>query len=175
MSQSCLEGTRKTSINPQFQKLLDWLLEACQKLYGSRLVTAAVFGSVGRGVPRPDSDIDVLIVADPLPNGRIPRIEEFQAVEQMLRVHLSAAERNGIYTCLSPIFKTPAEVRRGSLLFLDMLDDVRILYDQSGFFARELEDLRLRLSRLGARRIWRGDAWYWDLKPDFQPGELFEI
>jgi hypothetical protein len=24
-------------------------------------------------------------------------------------------------------------------------------------------------------RIWRGNAWLWDLKPDYQPGDVFEL
>jgi len=31
--------------------------------------------------------------------------------------------------------------------------------------------LKGRLDKLGARRIWKDDAWYWDLKPDFKPGD----
>ena len=56
-----------------------------------------------------------------------------------------------------------------------MTEDARILVDRGGFFAAALEDLRTRLRRLGARRVWRGAEWYWDLKPDYRPGEIFEI
>ena len=63
----------------------------------------------------------------------------------------------------------------GSPLFLDMTEDARILYDRDGFLERAFVDLESRLERLGARRIWRGNAWYWDLKPDYTPGEVFEI
>ena len=66
-------------------------------------------------------------------------------------------------------------MRQGSPLFLDMVDDARILLDRGDFFQRELNGLRERLARLGARRIWKGNAWYWDLKPDYTPGEVFEI
>ena len=31
------------------------------------------------------------------------------------------------------------------------------------------------LTALGARRIREGTTWYWDLKPDFQPGDVVEI
>ncbi|MBI2219306.1 MAG: hypothetical protein HYU51_18665 [Candidatus Rokubacteria bacterium] len=34
---------------------------------------------------------------------------------------------------------------------------------------------RARLSALGARRIWRGSAWYWELKPDLKPGEVIAL
>lgn len=152
---------------PDIEHFLVRLLNVCRTFYGDRLVSLVVFGSVGRGTPRPDSDVDLLVVADPLPDGRIPRVREFDAVERSATVGgpANAAHR------LSPIFKTPAEVRRGSPLFLDMLDDGRLLYDRGGFFASELAALKGRLDKLGSKRIWKGDAWYWDLKPDFKPGD----
>lgn len=152
---------------PEIEQLLERLRETCRTFYGQRLVCLVVFGSVGRGTPRPDSDVDLLVVADPLPDGRIPRVREFEEVERSVTVNPSVGRAHR----LSPIFKTPAEVRRGSPLFLDMLDDGRLLYDRDGFFAKELAALRERLDKLGAKRIWKGDAWYWDLKPDFKPGD----
>ena len=56
-----------------------------------------------------------------------------------------------------------------------MVEDARILFDRDGFFAAVLERLRARLEALGARRVWRGNAWFWDLKPDYVPGEVFEL
>jgi hypothetical protein len=35
--------------------------------------------------------------------------------------------------------------------------------------------MRDRLDALGSRRIWRGTRWYWDLKPDYRPGMIFEL
>ena len=71
--------------------------------------------------------------------------------------------------------ETPNEIRRGSPLLLDMTSDARSLYDRDAFLAESLATLRARLSVLGARRIWRGNAWMWDLKPDLRPGEIFEL
>lgn len=76
---------------------------------------------------------------------------------------------------LSPVFKTPAEIVQGSPLLLDMTDDAHILYDRTKFLAQELAALTARLDRLGARRIWLGNAWYWDLKPDYRQGEVIEL
>ena len=76
---------------------------------------------------------------------------------------------------LSPVFKTPAEVEAGSPLFLDMIDDARLLHDTDGFFRRYLDGFRRRLQVLGSRRIWLGNAWYWELKPDLKPGEVFTL
>jgi hypothetical protein len=138
-------------------------------------VSLAVFGSVGRRSARPDSDIDLLIVAESLPDGRIQRVEEFGRVETKVAGKLRDAEREGLMTRLSPIFKTRQEVEHGSPLFFDMLDDARILYDAGGFLQGAFDSLRARLERLGARRVWRGNAWFWDLKPDYKVGEVFEL
>lgn len=162
-------------MHPVYDALLDDVLAACRGHYSSRLVSVAVFGSVGRRVPRPDSDLDLLIVAEDLPKGRLSRADDFAVVERAVAPRLGEAQGQGLHLTMSPIFKTPAEVAAGSPLFLDMLDDARILHDRDGFLARAFEEFARRLGRLGARRIWRGNAWYWDLKPDYKPGEVFEI
>ncbi len=101
------------------------------------------------------------------------RVEEFTRVEKRLGDLLSPEA--GAAPLLSPVLKTPEEVGHGSPLFLDMTEDARILFDRRSFFARELDRLRERLAHLGARRVWLGNAWYWDLKPDYRPGEVFEL
>ncbi|MGE5303540.1 MAG: nucleotidyltransferase domain-containing protein [Alphaproteobacteria bacterium] len=159
----------------KFESLLGEALAAILGYYGERLVTLAVFGSVGRGTQRADSDVDLLLICDPLPAGRMRRIGEFRNVEERLEPTLAALEREGVSTSLSVILKTPTEVQRGGLFYLDFIEDARVLYDRGEFFQRFLEDLRARLRKLGARRIWQGNAWYWDLKPDFKAGDVFEI
>ncbi|MBC7337187.1 MAG: nucleotidyltransferase domain-containing protein, partial [Clostridia bacterium] len=57
-----------------FASLLQAIPQAAQEVYGERLVSLAVFGSVGRGTPRFDSDIDLLVVAAGLPRGRLARV-----------------------------------------------------------------------------------------------------
>jgi len=158
-----------------FDEFLKLLLTAVKNHYGDALVSLVVFGSVGRGTPRPDSDIDLLLVADRLPRGRMKRINDFASVEEFLAGHLHRLSRTGINTSLSPIIKTVEEVLQGSPLFWDMVDDARILYDRDGFFARYLASLRQRLEDLGACRIRRGNAWHWVLKRDYSVGEVFRL
>ncbi|GAB6182742.1 nucleotidyltransferase domain-containing protein [Thermodesulfovibrio hydrogeniphilus] len=165
----------KSVLHKSFKKILEETLKILKNYYGERLVSVVVYGSVGRGTQRFDSDIDLLLVVKNLPKGRFARIEEFREIEKMLEPFLSEAETRGIYTEFSPLIKTPDEVKSGSPLFLDMIDDAKILYDKNEFFKNFLEDLRKRLNRLGARRIWLGNSWYWDLKPDYKPGEVFKI
>jgi len=150
-------------------KLLNRLTSLCKEHYRERLISLAVFGSVGRGTSRPDSDIDLLLVIKNLPSGRIARVKEFAAIETALGM----AAKGRIE--LSPVFKTPEEIANGSPLFLDMVEDVSMLFDRDDFLKSVLKNLKERLQRLGARRIWQGNAWYWDLKPDYKQGEIFEI
>jgi predicted nucleotidyltransferase len=154
---------------------LEAIVQAAREVYGERLVSLAVFGSVGRGTPRFDSDIDLLVVAAGLPRGRLARVREFSAVEARLAPALAQAATAGVDTVVNPVFKTPEEVAAGSLLFLDMVEDARLLYDRDGFLAGYLARLRKRLKELGAKRVRRGGAWYWLLKEDYRPGEVFEI
>lgn len=163
------------SLHEHVERLLDGVTTAVRRHYGDRLVSLIAFGSMGRGTPRPDSDLDLLIVADGLPNGRVPRAQDFEPVLNALTPTLAAARRAGFVVECSPVFKTPAEVLAGSPLFLDMIDDARLLYDRDAFFGGALDRLSKRLARLGARRIWRGNAWLWDLKPDYRPGDVFEL
>ena len=158
-----------------FESLLSDLLSACQACYGDRLISLVVFGSVARQTQRPDSDIDLMLVVDDLPDGRIPRVEEFASVERKLEPGIHQARGHGIYTYLSPVFKTPAELEIGTPLLLDMIDDARILFDRDQVFAHRLERLQRRLKELGSRKVRKGGGYYWLLKPGAKPGDVIEI
>ncbi len=162
-------------LQEKFKELEDFLLSRVQAFYGERLISVIVFGSVARGSQNFDSDLDLLIIADALPSGRMKRITEFEAVEDSVEPFLTSLRKEGIQTRISALLKTREEARRGSPLFLDMVEDAVILFDRGGFFSALLATLRQRLESLGARRVWKGNAWYWVLKPDFRPGEVFEI
>jgi hypothetical protein len=64
---------------------------------------------------------------------------------------LREARLQGVSTTLSPVLKSPEEIRLGSPLFLDMVDDARILYDRDRFLSQRINLLRERLAHLGAR------------------------
>ena len=155
-----------------FETLVLALQQASVRHYGDRLISLAVFGSVGRGTMRPDSDVDALVVATPLAAGRLRRVADFSAVEAQLDPLLLNLRAKGVDTCLAPLFKTPEEVAARSPILLDMTEDTRILFDRDGFLRRELDNLAAGLRRLGAKRHFVGNAWWWDLKPDFRPGDV---
>lgn len=158
-----------------FERLIEALPQACLATYAERLVSLALFGSVARGGMRPDSDIDLLLVADPLPDGRRARMQEFESVDQCLAPLLREAAACGVYTTLSPVIKTPEELEAGSLLYLDLIEDARILIDRQGRLADFLARFAQRLKTLGARRVDKGGGYYWELKPDYRWGERIDL
>lgn len=155
--------------------LFEELLAQSKKVYGKRLMTLAVFGSWADGRNSSESDVDILIIAKNLSRKRLERVKEFEEVEKSLEESIHELSREGIYTYLSPIFKTPDEVSYGSLLFLDMLHDLILLYDKDSFFQDYLSKFKKKLNKLGAKRVVRGEYWYWVLKPDYKEGETFKI
>jgi hypothetical protein len=149
--------------------------EALRSVYGDRLVAVAVFGSVARRTARPDSDLDLYVVVKGLPRGHRARLATFDPVEERLIADLDALARQSITAELSPVLRTPEDLRTASPLMLDLTEDAVILVDRGAVLRTALDDLRARLRRLGSRRVWTGIRWYWDLKPDYQRGEVFEI
>ncbi len=160
-----------SGIRSAFQSLLPRVAEAALAHYGDNLVSLAVFGSVARGVPRPDSDVDLLLVCRDLPRGHRRRLEGFERVEDALAPELERLRAQGVATRLSPVLLTREEARQGRRLFLDMVDHALILHDPDGFLTGLLASLRRRLEAAGARRARVGAAWVWLLPPGFELGE----
>jgi len=162
---------RLATLTPSTRAALIAATTAWQSLLGSRLVSLVLFGSVARGDARPDSDIDVLVVAEgfaqSLSDRRRPLVEAWQRVR---------AEQSMAGVEWNLITKTPEEACHHTPLYLDIVEDGIVLFDQNGFFHAVIDRMRSRMRALGSRRVWLPDGtWYWDLKPDFQFGEIVEI
>lgn len=147
----------------------------CERLraeWGDNLVSVVLYGSVARSDCEKNSDIDLLIVAEDLP--RRPRDLRYQMLipmEDALHDEIAALREQGYNAHISAVIKRRDEATHHSPLYLDMTEDAVLLYDKDGFFAGVLEEMRA----LGSRRVWLKGGWYWDLKPDYQYGEVFEI
>lgn len=138
-------------------------------------MTLAVFGSHASGRATGNSDIDLLVVLTEAAARRRQRLDEFDRLEERLEQAIARAEGAQLRIELSPVIRTRDEAEQYSRLYLDMTEHVRVLVDRGDFLRQRLDRMRAELRRLGAERRTLGSRWYWVLKRDFRPGDVFEI
>jgi uncharacterized protein len=160
-----------------YQPLLDRFTDTLEQVYGDRLTSVVLFGSVARGTATPDSDLDLLVIIDGLPERYGDRLDEILPILKGLREEpaYGLLRSQGVFPSPSVILFTPQEANQHRLLYLDMIEEGVRLIDKQGFFERRLEALRARLLELGAAKTRQDDGWYWDLKPDLSPGEALVL
>jgi len=166
----------KKNILEGYRRAVDIIVEALKANLGGKLISIILYGSTARGDVSEDSDIDLLIVLENLPESRLERIRIFDEVEKRCERELKSVENEyNIKIFFSPILKTVDEARKITPLYLDMVEDGIILFDRDDFMKKTIDRVRARLRELGARRVWRGRRWYWVLKPEVKVGEVLEI
>jgi len=96
---------------------------------------------------------------------------------------LPGAARGRVQAALRPLWergfcagftglpRTEAEAACFDRMYPDMVEEAVLLCGRDRFFA----GAPARLRALGARRRRPGDVWYWDLRPDFRPGNVIEL
>ena len=160
-------------LSREWAALADRVVAEYRDAIGDDLVGIALFGSVARGQAR-HGDLDLYAVTrrptlgDPRLRrmwGRIDASPEYQALGQA-----------GYRPTPSPIPHTVDDLVQHPWILLDIAHHGLILYDPEHDLARELAAVGRRMAELGSRRIELADgSWYWDLKPDWHPGEVVEL
>ncbi len=170
-------GRMETKETEEYFKIALLFKDLLLQHFGERLISVALYGSVARGAATAESDIDVLIVARDLPQSYHQRVK-------MIRPIVYQVEESAIYQAVAQegfgpdlrfLIFSPEEAKKTRPLYLDMVEEARILYD-TGLLQAKFEELRKRMAELGSRRVFLPDgSWYWELKPDLKPGEVFEL
>ena len=158
-----------------YESYIQTICNRLQSSFGNeKILSVALFGSVARGQARSDSDIDLLIVHKEV---------DFNPVYRSVDIALELREENeykrlieqGLDPQPSCIFMTEDELWDRPHILLDILVEGILLYDV-GILESRLKALRERLNALGSKRVTLPDGnWYWDLKPDWKPGEIIEL
>lgn len=111
-----------------------------------RVLGAVVFGSTARGEVTPDSDVDLLVVAEGLPPQRHRRGREISLLRRLFPGVL-----------LDVYLVTPQEAlanfRNHNPLFLDIAVEGIVLLDSEGFLQGLMEETRAYVRERGVQRI----------------------
>ncbi len=162
-------------ISEPYRTLIEKLLQALLEVFGSKLISLVIYGSVAQGDYAKESDVDMLIIVEGLPRERFKRGELFAKAEEKLDKTLDKLLDEGYAISFTPIIKTPTEAMKITPLYLDMVEDAVIVYDKNSFFEKILEKLRAKLEELGAERVYIGKKWYWRLKKNYKFGETISL
>lgn len=155
---------RETVLRAELSRYVDLL----KSRFGRDLVSVVLFGSRARGAAGPASDLDLLIIARGLARSRLERQRVFWRLAREVSEEFA--------DILMPVLLTPEEARHVKPFYLGMLSGHELLLDVDGYFAAVLDRLRARLAELGARRCVDSDGYeYWDLKPDWKPGDVVSL
>ena len=163
-----------SALSPSFKALADRVVAEYRAALGDDLVAIALFGSVARGQARPDSDLDLYVVtrrpslADPRLRAMWQRIDASPEYKALVSA--------GYRPTPSPVPHTVDDLLRHPWILLDITHHGIVIYDPESLLERELNAVRRRMAELGSRRVDLPDgSWYWDLKPDWRPGEVVDL
>ena len=149
--------------------------KSAETALGDRLISIVLFGSVARRQCHQASDIDLVVVLRDAPKAAMARRAILAPVRARIQPALENLWNRGVFADFTEIVLTADEAEKTHRLYLEIIEDGIILHDAGGFFARVLENLGATLRRIGAQRKSIGRLRYWDLKPDFRPGDVVEI
>ena len=164
-----------TELSPLWRSLAERVVAEYRAALGDDLLAVACFGSVARGEPTSESDLDLyLVTRNPvaaLSDKRLERIICLRETREYQALH-----RQGFRPDPMPIFHSAEKLATHPWILLDIVDHGLILHDPEAILGQELDVIRRRLEELGSKRIQRPDgSWYWDLKPDWHPGETISL
>ncbi len=147
------------------------------QLYGPRLRGIAFFGSAARLDHTPESDVDLLLVVDPLPAALGDRLDELRALRTPLSSASVGPHRDGKYDHRAQFVPiTSEELRSEPPLLLDLTQDALILFDPEQLLSEALQRLRRKLIQHGARRVVPAEGPpFWVLHPGARVGQIAEL
>lgn len=123
--------------------------------FGDDLISIAIFGSQVKK-PRWDSDIDLLVVIENIPEDWKERDNEFSDLEYDISVKHGAS--------ISAVYYSPKEVefsiKMRDRLFLGILLGYKMIYDKNRFFEKNIEKLKNNLDKEHANYIPDERVWY---------------
>lgn len=130
-----------------------------------RVVGAILFGSQVKGTATPDSDFDLLVVAEDIPSERHHRSREIVSLSHYIPVL-------PLDILLLTSGETLANFRHHNPLFLDIAEEGILILDDNHWLANLVQQTQLYIRERGIRRY--GDGWIFPVQRGV-PTPLSEI
>ncbi len=130
------------------------VLKCLQERLGEKLVSVIVYGSAARGELREDSDIDLYVFSEGLPQGSLKRSLFLSGLVSEIQTARRITLRG----------KAPSELNEIVPLFLDLAADGVVLFDRGGIAAELLGKVRRATKRAGLVRF-RTDRGFYGWRP----------
>lgn len=164
-------------LNGEYAELIKEFSLRAARHFGDNLTSICVFGSVARGESDEESDLDIMVVANGLPEDVGVRYRDTADMRSEVKLTEAYKKLRATEKCaqISEVYLTPEEVSKHPPLLLDIVEDGLIVYDKNGFLQEVLSDIKARLRELGAIRVKARKGRYWILKPDAKLGEVVRI
>ncbi len=154
---------RRMIKQPEYLPLLEFLLSRLLEGYGRRLKGLLLFGSVARGRGRPESDVDLIVVAAGMPPRYGDRVRKALAMLPGLEYLKGEFYADlGLHPNVDLILLDDKEFGTPHPFYLDVVKEGIVLFDREGFTASVFGRLRTEFERVGAVRVERADGrWHW--------------
>lgn len=162
-------------VKSEVLEILNWVYGRLSSII--RINSFILFGSYARDEENSYSDINFIIISEDFPDKISSRYDCIRHIlfEAKSLNSYKKLRRDGYYPSFSPILYKPSEISDTPPLFLDLVYDAIVIYDD-GTFKKKINELRERLRALGAeRRLSKKGFRYWLLKPDLKWGEVIEL
>lgn len=149
------------------------------EVLGPKLESIVLFGSLSTGKIKPESDIDLLVVARDLPHkysDRTDIIREIVSSRFIDEIIIHVWEKKRIYPELDILLIDVKEADITHPFYLDLTKDCVIIYDRNNLMTRKITEVKKKLEEIGAKRFEEPDgSWYWILSPDIEKIRSIEL
>jgi len=154
------------------ERYIPLLTDVCMQLHRSSLGLLGVwlFGSVARGDARPNSDVDLLVVATNL-NGSRARMVDAVLSGVDITGEKNFFFSNGFVTDVSFYPMAEEELGRFYPIMLDVMDHGVIIYERREVLSRVARSMKEWLAAMRVRKVPLERGWMWLLPPDLRVGE----